>query len=260
MKSRRRGLSGFRSTEETQHESEEVKRLRKSIADMADEYVCPITQQLPLDPVTAEDGHIYERSAISSWLRERKASPVMGTSMGSRLLPAVQARSMIKQLVRSGVIDDKAVDWRRLIDEEDSVAEVRRRAEGGDVMAMLSLSNLYRDGEMGLSRDTRLALNWLEQALEKASDTEDATSLTHCALACLDEQNLQRNPERALVMLGQAVALGSDRAAFLLAWAHRGGRWGLTKDPAEALRWSRKMVALQVSQAPRIAMGDEIHA
>jgi hypothetical protein len=32
--------------------------------DVADEYVCPITAELPIDPVTAEDGRCYERCAI----------------------------------------------------------------------------------------------------------------------------------------------------------------------------------------------------
>eukprot|EP00550_Attheya_septentrionalis_P003018 CAMPEP_0198281798 /NCGR_PEP_ID=MMETSP1449-20131203/1671_1 /TAXON_ID=420275 /ORGANISM="Attheya septentrionalis, Strain CCMP2084" /LENGTH=90 /DNA_ID=CAMNT_0043977717 /DNA_START=9 /DNA_END=277 /DNA_ORIENTATION=+ len=30
----------------------------------SDELVCPITLDLPFDPVTAEDGRVYERSAI----------------------------------------------------------------------------------------------------------------------------------------------------------------------------------------------------
>ena len=31
---------------------------------LALEYLCPITRELPVDPVMAEDGRIYERSAI----------------------------------------------------------------------------------------------------------------------------------------------------------------------------------------------------
>ena len=39
------------------------KRYKQAIDGMAEEFVCPITQELPVDPVTAEDGRVYERSA-----------------------------------------------------------------------------------------------------------------------------------------------------------------------------------------------------
>eukprot|EP00592_Proboscia_alata_P023313 CAMPEP_0194427762 /NCGR_PEP_ID=MMETSP0176-20130528/37584_1 /TAXON_ID=216777 /ORGANISM="Proboscia alata, Strain PI-D3" /LENGTH=52 /DNA_ID=CAMNT_0039239661 /DNA_START=14 /DNA_END=168 /DNA_ORIENTATION=- len=32
------------------------KRYREAIDEVAEEYVCPITAELPIDPVTAEDG------------------------------------------------------------------------------------------------------------------------------------------------------------------------------------------------------------
>lgn len=36
---------------------------------------CPITQQLFRDPVLAEDGHLYERAAITRWINEHGTSP-----------------------------------------------------------------------------------------------------------------------------------------------------------------------------------------
>jgi hypothetical protein len=33
-----------------------------------DEIVCPITFKIMEDPVTAADGHTYERSAIQEWI------------------------------------------------------------------------------------------------------------------------------------------------------------------------------------------------
>ena len=44
------------------------------MAEALDPWVCPLTRQLPVDPVTAEDGHVYERSAISSFIRRATAS------------------------------------------------------------------------------------------------------------------------------------------------------------------------------------------
>ena len=57
----------------------EAKRLRKVANDVATELLCPITNELPIDPVMAEDGHCYERSAIEKWFSknpEQVKSPV----------------------------------------------------------------------------------------------------------------------------------------------------------------------------------------
>ena len=47
---------------------------------MADKYgsclVCPITFSLFFDPVIAEDGHTYERSAIIDWIQRNSTSPL----------------------------------------------------------------------------------------------------------------------------------------------------------------------------------------
>ena len=59
------------SSQETQAETQACVRYRQAI-EVAEEYVCPITAELPVDPVTAEDGRCYERCAIEEWF-ERQA-------------------------------------------------------------------------------------------------------------------------------------------------------------------------------------------
>ena len=44
--------------------TEEAKKYKSAIDAMADEWICPITTELAFDPVLAEDGQMYERSAI----------------------------------------------------------------------------------------------------------------------------------------------------------------------------------------------------
>ena len=53
-----------RLSDATQQESKRVKTAMNSIAD---EWVCPISQELPINPVMAEDGKIYERAAIAKY-------------------------------------------------------------------------------------------------------------------------------------------------------------------------------------------------
>jgi len=48
---------------------------------MMKQYVCPISQELLEDPVTAADGMTYERSAIERWPQIRKTSPMTGLAL-----------------------------------------------------------------------------------------------------------------------------------------------------------------------------------
>ena len=50
-------------------EGEEQRRLEEV-------YTCPISFEIPFDPVTAEDGIVYERRAIQSWFETFKGHEV----------------------------------------------------------------------------------------------------------------------------------------------------------------------------------------
>merc|ERR1711939_680793 len=41
----------------------------KSIKSIPDEYICPITLDIMIDPVMAMDGFTYERSEIEDWFK-----------------------------------------------------------------------------------------------------------------------------------------------------------------------------------------------
>ena len=91
-------------------DEQELKRVKTVMNSVADEYLCPITQELPIEPVMAEDGKFYERWAIEEWLGKQQRSPSTGVAMGRRLTPVTQVRNTISQLVESGAIDgDKAI-------------------------------------------------------------------------------------------------------------------------------------------------------
>ncbi len=41
-----------------------------------EELQCPLTHSLPIDPVIGDDGQLYEKEAISEWLKKSKKSPM----------------------------------------------------------------------------------------------------------------------------------------------------------------------------------------
>ena len=63
----------------------QAKKLRKSINDVAADLVCPITQELPFDPVMAEDGHGRGRG------RGRGRGPVVPWAGRAASFPGIMA-------------------------------------------------------------------------------------------------------------------------------------------------------------------------
>jgi len=61
-----------------------------------EEYRCPITQVIMVDPVCGSDGRTYEKSAITEWLRLHATSPITREPMAiASLRPNYTLRSMI---------------------------------------------------------------------------------------------------------------------------------------------------------------------
>ena len=66
------------------------------------EFICPLSREPMSDPVTAEDGHTYERAAITAWLRYNHMSPVSKTPLRNMNLFANRAlRDLIKDYTRT---------------------------------------------------------------------------------------------------------------------------------------------------------------
>ena len=231
-----------RAAKETQAEARAVnKRCREAIDEVAEEYVCPITAELPIDPVTAEDGRCYERCAIEEWFvrqpQPQVKSPVTNEPMGKRLFPAVQQRNTLKRLVESGAISGSKADaWKTAMAEEAEVAALRVEAEGGDAKAMSDLGFAYCDGSLGLKKDATQAFMWFK----RAADLKDENALAACGLAYLFGTGVERSNVRGIAMLGMGAVLGSEHACVLLGRANAQGCWGLDKNPQEATRWYRE--------------------
>lgn len=58
--------------------AQQLPSLRSDITDISDHLRCPISHTLMEDAVTATEGFIYARSAVSQWFEIRKSSPMTG--------------------------------------------------------------------------------------------------------------------------------------------------------------------------------------
>lgn len=232
--------------------TKEAKRYKSAIDEMAEEFCCPITQELPLDPVTAEDGRIYDKEAIEAWMQQRAGqalkSPVTNEPMGRKLLPAVQAKNTIRSMVKSGAISgDKAEAWKKRIAEEEEVTELRRRAEHGDARSMCKMGRCHREGLKGVAPDLKQAFEWFQKAAEK----DQPTATTSAAQALLDGHGVTKDVSSALLLLGRASGLGSEHAHYVIGFLHQHGSDGLSKDVQAARKWYLKMPTASIHDSPQ---------
>ena len=218
---------------------EASKKLRKSINDVAADLVCPITQELPFDPVMAEDGKIYERNAIVEWLGRERTSPVTRARMGTRIIPAIQTKNTISTLIKSGAIEGEIAEaWTKKLEQEKKVKELWVKADGGDGEAMYRLGAWYEYGENGLTKNNAQARAWYERS---------AAARYPNAMAAFGECLLlgdggPKNTSLGWVYITDAAHLGSDVGAYLLGEAFLKGIHNLPEDSVQARFWLMKIV------------------
>ena len=207
-----------------------AKRFRSAIDESCDELMCPITYQLPLDPVTAEDGKIYERTAIEDWLKQHQRSPVTNLPMGSKLMPATQIKNMIERMVKSGALpEDKTAEWKKRIEEEEELNELRALAEAGDADSAYTLGICHEYGKTGVHVDKEKALKYYKQAAE-AGSAEGMASLSSCYRY---GKGVARNDALALRWAAGAHHLGNALGSLLLGRLYFDGAAGLPVDKKE---------------------------
>ena len=218
------------------------KKQKVALTTIAKELVCPITQELPFDPVMAKDGKIYERTAILEWFRKKDGdatSPSTGKVIDTELVPAVQVRNTIESLIKSGAIEGEAAEaWQKKLEQEKEVKEIRASAEGGDGYSMWRLGVRYRQGVLGLAENAEQARAWYK----RSAAVRHPMGMAAFGGALLHGIGGSTDTSLGLVLVTEAATNGSDFAAWILGEAFFGGLYGLPKDPARARYWLKKVV------------------
>ena len=83
------------------------------------EFICSITRDIMRDPVTAMDGHVYERSAINQWLQNSNRSPLTNEVLPSQMtVPCHPLRALI-----SGFLEQHSAVAQYFLEEHSAVAK-----------------------------------------------------------------------------------------------------------------------------------------
>ena len=202
LEDRKRKLTSNNSNSDGDYDDERfgsnnVKKYRKTCHPVARELICPITHELPIEPVMAQDGRVYEKEAINTWIRKNVLpskhrqvttttatasgafvddennlvlvkSPITNEPMGTQLVDAIQTRNTIELLVESKIIEgDLAKHWTKRCLDKKLVKEAFLLAqEKKNKHAMYDLGRWYLHGAKGLPKSNSLALHWYYKAAQ----------------------------------------------------------------------------------------------
>ncbi|KOO21514.1 sel1l protein [Chrysochromulina tobinii] len=241
-----------REAAEAEDETVQLRRHKSATEEAFAELVCPITWSLPVDPVTAEDGNVYERSAIEEWLEKQHKSPVTNLAMGTKLLPALRVKNMIRAMVSSGALTGDKVDaWKLKLEEEEKVAEVRRKAEAGDGVAMYILGAWYKLGQKGLAKDDAKAFEWFE----KSHEAGDSCATAGFSMCYLEGIGVPKCLARGATLMSEAAGRGSKNACYLMGNAYAGGLCGFPEDEKMARRYYSMVASASIDDCSDFAKG-----
>jgi TPR repeat protein len=213
--------------------------------------VCPIALELPVDPVTAEDGRVYNRADIQKHIDNSKrmrgdgatrrveyedlTSPMTKEPMGPNLLPAIQVRNSIRALIESGAIEGdegSAKHWK-------AVDDFRIAAEGGDPRAMSFMADSFFNEKHGFIKDVAKAYTWFSRAAE-LDYTPSIGAKGSCLLIGI---GTEQNRVEGGTLLGIAADRGDALSQHYLGSLYYLGVKGYRKNFGMAKHWLQKAIA-----------------
>jgi ubiquitin-protein ligase/uncharacterized protein YegL len=97
--------------------------------EVPEDYLCPMTHELFNDPVTAPDGHTYDRAAIYRWFQVRSTSPMTGLILNSTNLTTnrVMTRNVREWIAADNIINSSRRP--RLEPSATTTSSSRRRSQ-----------------------------------------------------------------------------------------------------------------------------------
>ena len=207
---------------------------------------CPITHEIMVQPVLADDGHTYELGAICRWLQERNCSPLIPSVRISTLFDNRIVKHQIDEMMASGEFDPETRDEytrrkaRIVFDNGDveraacmglAVAQgqlaesyfktkeyakaefwARKGAAQGDCASHRTLGVLYADAARhGLDPNDQLSMNSLGEAMMQG-----------CAESALllGKMMMDDSLELAFILIQKAHSAGNTHASLLLGRLH----------------------------------------
>ena len=215
-------------------------RLKNAMSSVSKHLICPITQELMVDPVLAEDGNTYERSAIKRWISTKSTSPLNPNCRlnAYRLMTNRMAKKQIEEIVESGELNDQlCADYanrkaQMLYDE----GKVEEAAELGLPEAQGEMADRCFLGRDGVTKDLEKSVEWAK----KAAEGGDKTGQFRIGVAYHFAQGgLEKDCALAKKWYVGAAKQGCTVSMNNIGNLYEYGGHGVTKNPVTAVSWYR---------------------
>jgi len=222
--------------------------------DLLDEFACPISGRLPVDPVTAMDGRIYDRHGLMTWFDKHPGttikSPVTGEAMGKEVVTAYQVRNTLNSFVERGLLTGEAVDeWKAECKEVDAYdADLKHNiilAEQGDKDAMAAVGFAFREGTNGAAVNHARSIEWMRRAAQHGS-VQGWASL---GVAYVKGEGVRLNHVAGVMYLAHAASLGSEHGCVVLGFYLSKKNSLMDTDIEMARYWYKKSLDCQHKDA-----------
>ena len=201
-------------------------RKRAKFDNMFEILKCPISHDIPVDPVTASDGHVYEREEILRHFSfsdvDNLLSPMTRKSMDTTLTDAHHTIECIERAIEIGEIDDiTASKWRiRMQTHESNISSCRQKREAliaaaadcKDESALLRIALAHISGSFGFEKSIERCIEYLEKGAPN--------KMLVCQLFLSVFYFKQNRTAEALAMMCTSASQGCVGACLLLGIAY----------------------------------------
>lgn len=159
-------------------------------------------------------------------------------TIGTRLFPSAQIKSLIATLIEKGSITGTLKDaWIEKQKENEEMKDLFYRAERGDGKAMFEIYLRYLSGEDGFEKDHKLAFEWLKKA-HGAKYVKGIASFGVALLkGALGEFQFKPQVVEGVKNIVVGAERGSNRAAIFLGCSYARGLYGFSVDKHQAIKW-----------------------
>lgn len=151
-----------------------------NVVDILGHLVCNISNQLPVDPVIAEDGRIYDRQGIKRHFEEQKTSPVDKKPIGATLIDGRHISCLLQSMVDSKMQNGLLSSWAKARSDANKTedlpcGESKRFVDGQHVRSTYRPPHMLQGRIVHFSNDTVERVVWSEQGVSFTETWDNGT-------------------------------------------------------------------------------------
>lgn len=145
-------------------------------ADIPEEYCCPISGDIMLEPVTTPRGHSYEKEMILKWVREKGTSPMTRASVNeSQIIPNFSLKEAIANHPEALKIRSLSTQIEKALKEKQAIIEYAR---GKSIVVLIGITGVGKSALGNILASKSFDINNRKLSFADGFKTGDNASVT----------------------------------------------------------------------------------